>query len=65
VLSSEPLPAASPEQARPHLLAALRERGVRRVLLASDTPRGAAGLEMIARVRLMRLLEPDSGWPLW
>ena len=65
VLSEETLPSATPEQARPLLLAALRERGLRRVLLSGGTPSSAAALEMVARVRLMRVLEPDGGWPLW
>ena len=65
VLSDEPLPSATPEEARPLLLAALRERGLRRALLSSGTPSVAAALELIARVRLMRALEPEGGWPEW
>jgi ATP-dependent helicase HrpB len=62
-LSDEPLPTPSPDEARPLLLKALRDRGLRRALLGGGQE--SAALELVARVRLMRALEPTRGWPEW
>ena len=35
------------------------------MLLPASTPSGISALEIAARVRLMRELEPDGGWPVW
>jgi ATP-dependent helicase HrpB len=49
------------------LLQALRERGLRRALFGGDgaAARHHPALEVLARVRLMRALDPSHGWPLW
>ena len=71
VLSSVTLPPPRPgsEQARGLLLEALRERGIRRVLFAEGGGGAGGGpskaLELAARVRMMRALQPGRAWPLW
>ena len=66
VLSSEPLPAPTPDAARPLLLQLLRERGLRRALFGGDAAGKAhPALELVARVRLLRALAPEAGWPRW
>ena len=64
VLSSVPLPApaAGSADAIGLLVGELRARGLRRALLGGDP---SAALELCARVRMMRALQPSAGWPLW
>jgi ATP-dependent helicase HrpB len=66
-LSQEPLPAPTAEAARPLLLEALEERGLRRALFGGDSTGSEhhPALQLIARVHLMRTLEPEGGWPAW
>lgn len=65
ILSQEPLPTPPPEQARPLLLSLLRERGLRRALFGGEGGVTHPALELIARVRLLRALDPKGGWPVW
>ena len=65
VLSSiaAPAPAAGSAHAKSLLMSALRERGLSRGLFGGRTDHAA--LELIARVRLLRTLDPAAGWPEW
>ncbi|EOD26637.1 hypothetical protein EMIHUDRAFT_236680 [Emiliania huxleyi CCMP1516] len=65
ILSQEPLPTPPPELARPLLLSLLRERGLRRALFGGEGGVTHPALELIARVRLLRALDPEGGWPVW
>jgi ATP-dependent helicase HrpB len=68
-VGSTPLarPTAGSAQMQELLLQALRERGLRRALFGGDgaAARHHPALEVLARVRLMRALDPSHGWPLW
>jgi ATP-dependent helicase HrpB len=68
-VGSTPLarPTAGSAQMQELLLQALRERGLRRALFGGDgaAARHHPALEVLARVRLMRALDPSRGWPLW
>ena len=70
-ISALPLPAppAGSRTTTELLMRALRERGLRRALFGGETTvaggRAHPALELAARVRLMRNLEPDGDWPCW
>ena len=68
-VGSTPLarPTAGSAQMQELLLQALRERGLRRALFGGDgaAARHHPALEVLARVRLMRALDPNHDWPLW
>ena len=66
-ISSLPLsaPLAGSEVTIGLLLTAMRERGLKRALFGGDGGQTHPALELIARVRLMRALDPSAGWPLW